>query len=169
MRILMYLVALSLVVVLLVVPSAWAQQRQDVTVNMEDNHFEDADITVPVGTTVTWVQTGNHPHTTTSYDGLWDSGIIPGGSGGSFSFTFAEPGTYTYYCKPHESQGMVGSVTVTSDSGAATTQEVAGGGATTSGPLPSSGGPGTPLGLLQAAALILGSGILAFAVLRRSR
>ena len=107
-------VAFSLLAVLTtLVWATVAQGQQSVTVSMEDNYFEQADITVPAGTTVTWVQNGNNPHTTTSYDGLWDSGLIPGGSGGTFSFTFEEPGTYAYYCAPHEAQGMVGTVTVT--------------------------------------------------------
>jgi plastocyanin len=166
MRRLLWLVVLNLVAVSLVVSSAWAQQGQNVTVNMEDNYFEQADITVPTGTTVTWVQAGNNPHTTTSYDGLWDSGMLAGGSGESFSYTFDEPGSYTYFCIPHESQGMVGSVTVTGGGGGGGATIEAGG---STGPLPASGGVGTtPSVLLPAVALILGSGILAYAVMRRS-
>src|SRR5215203_6475232 len=112
MRRLLQLATLSLVALLVFAPSAWAQ-GQEVTVRMEDNFFDPANITVEPGTTVTWVQSGNNPHTTTSYDGLWDSGMIEGGSGGTFSFTFEEPGTYDYFCIPHESLGMIGSVTVT--------------------------------------------------------
>src|SRR5215212_5040298 len=111
MRRLLQLVTLSLVALLVFAPSAWSQ-GQEVTVRMEDNFFDQANITVEPGTTVTWVQSGNNAHTTTSYDGLWDSGMIEGGSGGTFSFTFEEPGTYDYYCIPHESMGMIGSVTV---------------------------------------------------------
>ena len=163
MRRLLFLGALSLVVVSLIVPSAWAQQGQNVTVMMDDNHFEEANITVPAGTTVTWVQSGNNPHTTTSYDGLWDSGIIQGGSGGSFSFTFNEPGTYEYFCRPHENQGMVGSVTVTGGGGGGATIQAG----SDTAPLPPSGGLGTTSVLLPAAALLVGSGILAYAVMRR--
>src|SRR5215203_7160152 len=111
MRRLLQMATLSLVALLVFAPSAWAQ-GQEVTVRMEDNFFKPANITVEPGTTVTWVQSGNNPHTTTSYDGLWDSGMIEGGSGGTFSFTFEEPGTYDYFCIPHESMGMIGSVTV---------------------------------------------------------
>jgi plastocyanin len=105
MRRLLQLVTISLVALLVFAPSAWSQ-GQEVTVRMEDNFFDQANITVEPGTTVRWVQSGNNPHTTTSYDGLWDSGMIEGGSGGTFSFTFEEPGTYDYYCIPHESMGM---------------------------------------------------------------
>jgi plastocyanin len=111
MRRLLQLATLSLVALLFFTPAAWSQ-GQEVTVRMEDNFFDQANITVEPGTTVTWVQSGNNPHTTTSYDGLWDSGIIEGGSGGTFSYTFEEPGRYDYFCIPHESMGMVGSVSV---------------------------------------------------------
>jgi plastocyanin len=165
MRRLLYLVALSLMTMVLIVPTAGAQQGQNVTVMMEDNYFEPANITVPAGSTVTWVQNGNNPHTTTSYDGLWDSGIIQGGSGGSFSFTFNEPGTYEYFCRPHENQGMVGTVTVTGGGGGAQdTMMVMEG---TAPPLPPSGGFTAPSVILPAAALLLGAGALTFAVLRR--
>jgi len=70
MRRLACLVALSLMALSLIVPSAGAQQGQTATVMMQDNYFSPANITVPAGTTVTWVHSGNNPHTTTSYDGL---------------------------------------------------------------------------------------------------
>ena len=157
MRRLLQMATLSLVALLVFAPSAWAQ-GQEVTVRMEDNFFDPANITVEPGTTVTWVQSGNNPHTTTSYDGLWDSGMIEGGSGGTFSFTFEEPGTYDYFCIPHESLGMIGSVTVTDGTATAT--------ATT---LSDTGGPPiTPLLITLAATLALVvSGVIALAVLRR--
>ena len=158
MRRVLYLVALSLMALSLIVPTAGAQQGQTMTVNMRDNYFDQANITVPAGTTVTWVQSGNNSHTTTSYDGLWDSGLLPGGSGQTFSFTFNTPGTYRYFCRPHEAIGMVGSVTVTG--GGAT----AGGAATAQPSMPTTGGPSL---ILPAAALLLGSAILGWTVLRR--
>src|SRR5215207_7894706 len=118
MRRLLQMATLSLVALLVFAPSAWAQ-GQEVTVRMEDNFFEPANITVEPGTTVTWVQSGNNPHTTTSYDGLWDSGMLEPGSGESFSFTFDEPGTFDYFCIPHESLGMLGTVTVSGGSASA--------------------------------------------------
>lgn len=159
MRRLVFLVSLSLVAMLVLAPVAGAQQT--VTVSMEDNFFDQADITVPAGTTVTWVQNGANPHTTTSYDGLWDSGMIAGGSGGSFSFTFNEPGTYEYYCIPHESQGMVGTVTVTG--GGATAQEATAQ-ESTAQPLPTTGGPEL---LLPIVLLALISGAIGLFVARR--
>lgn len=55
-------------------------------------------ITVPIGTTITWYNKDAEFTTVTSNDGLFDESItdvFP------FSFTFNQPGTYTYYCKPH--------------------------------------------------------------------
>jgi plastocyanin len=112
-------------------PAGEAQGAQNVAVTMEDNYFEPANISVPAGTTVTWIQGGNHPHTTTSDQGLWDSGVIPGGSGGSFSVTFNEPGTFPYHCTIHLNEGMVGTVTVTA--GGEPTAEAAAGKATAKG------------------------------------
>jgi plastocyanin len=173
MRRLLQLVTLSLVALLVFAPSAWAQ-GQEVTVRMEDNFFDPANITVEPGTTVTWVQSGNNPHTTTSYDGLWDSGMIEGGSGGTFSFTFEELGTYDYFCIPHESLGMIGSVTVTDGTATASPTATATGTATataspTATALSDTGGPpGSSLLITLAATLTLVvSGVIALALPRR--
>ncbi len=147
MRRLSVLAALCLVAALALAPAALAQET--VTVSMEDNYFAPANITVEPGTTVTWVQNGENPHTTTSYDGLWDSGMIEGGSGGTYSYTFEEPGTYSYYCIPHEDQGMVGTVTVTGG------QE----------PLAATGGPS--LVVLSGGLALVFSGAVGFFLLRR--
>ena len=176
MRMLARMAALSLLMLVAFAPAAWAQGKE-VTVKMEDNFFSPANITVEPGTTVTWVQEGNNPHTTTSYDGLWDSGLIEPGSGGSFSFTFDEPGTFDYYCIPHESMGMIGSVTVSgaSASGSASVSASASDSASASGSASASASAtapdlaetGGPSLALAAALLLVGSGLASFAVLRR--
>jgi len=63
---------------------------------------------VPVGTTITWSNSGRAPHTSTSKDGLWDSGLLRAGE--SFSLRFEKPGLYQYLCQFHPE--MMGSVTV---------------------------------------------------------
>lgn len=87
-------------------------EQQEVRVEMTGPppHFEPATITVPVGTRVTWVVTAGN-HSSTSDTGLWDSGV--GGVGTTVSYTFTQPGTYTYHCIPHRAVGMVGTVIVT--------------------------------------------------------
>jgi plastocyanin len=162
-RILARLVALSLLGTLVFAPSAWAQQ--EVMVSMEDNFFDPAQITVEPGTTVTWVQNGDNGHTTTSYDGLWDSGMLPGGSGQTFSFTFDDPGTYDYYCIPHEDLGMVGTVTVSGDM--ATPTPTPSPTATATALAPTGGAPSALLVTLAASVVLAVSGVTALALLRR--
>src|SRR3712207_3243160 len=168
MKRLLQLTTLSLVALLMFAPAAWAQ-GQEVTVRMEDNFFDPANITVEPGTTVTWVQSGNNPHTTTSYDGLWDSGMIEGGSGRAFSFTFEEPGTYDYFCIPHEDLGMVGSVTV----GGGTTASPTGTATTKASPasaaLADTGGPSfASLVTIAATLALVVCGLITLGLLRRS-
>ena len=69
-------------------------------VTIVDNDFEPTSITVSVGDTVTWTNTGSNPHTVTSDEaGVWDSGTLD--SGATFTFTFEEAGTVTYHCEIH--------------------------------------------------------------------
>ncbi|HJX62464.1 MAG TPA: plastocyanin/azurin family copper-binding protein [Polyangia bacterium] len=83
------------------------------SVTVADFRFTPDCIVVSAGSTVTWTNTGMPIHTVTSDTGAlvsFDSG--PLGSGGTFPFTFASPGTVNYHCIPHQSQGMVGTVIV---------------------------------------------------------
>lgn len=99
----------------------------ETTVNMPDGlKFDPADITIPKGGIVTWINTSDLPHTATDDPSKasnpanaalpsgaepWDSGNVD--PGGSWSYTFDTPGTYKYFCVPHEAAGMVGTITVT--------------------------------------------------------
>ncbi|GBC92618.1 Plastocyanin [bacterium HR15] len=64
---------------------------------------------INVGDSVRWVWRSGY-HTTTSYDNLWDAEVSSVQR--TFTYTFNQPGTYEYYCIPHESIGMVGTVRV---------------------------------------------------------
>lgn len=70
--------------------------------------FNPASITITAGTTITWTNKDAVGHTVTSNTNLFNSGTLQ--TGGTFSFTFAKAGTYSYYCSVHPS--MVASVTV---------------------------------------------------------
>ena len=87
--------------------------------------FQPATLTVPRGTTVTWMNTGQQQHTVTDDPAKaanradaqlpngaqpWDSGLIDAGK--TFTHTFDTPGDYTYFCMPHEALGMVARITV---------------------------------------------------------
>ncbi len=101
-------VLLLLVGSLAVTLPARAQGETVVVEAADGNVFEPATITISVGDTVTWRNTDNVPHTSTSEDELWDSGAL--GAGEEFSFTFEEAGTYAYFCEFHP--GMEGTVVV---------------------------------------------------------
>ena len=107
MRRLIYLAALALVVMVAMAPSATAQ-GMTTQVSIQDFFFSPANVTVEPGTTVTWVNEGTVPHTVTSDDGQFDSGVLMPGD--SYTVMFKGHGTITYHCSIHPS--MTGSVTV---------------------------------------------------------
>jgi plastocyanin len=120
-----------------------------------DDAFDPTEMTVPAGTTVRWNMAGQRPHTVTSVGGAFASGNIDPGK--SYEFTFAEPGTYAYYCEYHGSkdgQGMFGKVIVTAAAAAPA------GAADAQAPLPRTGGADLALpGALLAALAVAGAGI----------
>ena len=69
-----------------------------VAVQIVDFAFVPADLTVAVGTTVAWTNTGVE-HTTTSSDDVWGSEVLARGD--TFRYTFTRPGTYPYICGLH--------------------------------------------------------------------
>lgn len=99
--------------------------------------FDPETITISVGETVTWENTGSVGHSVTAYEddipdgaeyfasggfdteqaardgfsaGDTDAGDIPEGE--SYEHTFETAGTYEYFCIPHEGGGMAGTVEV---------------------------------------------------------
>ncbi|HEY6575990.1 MAG TPA: cupredoxin domain-containing protein [Mycobacterium sp.] len=78
-------------------------------VAITDFKFNPATLTVPVGSTVTWTNQDEEPHTIAAKDGSFHS---PGmDTHGTYSFTFATPGEFDYICSIHPC--MVGTVVVT--------------------------------------------------------
>jgi plastocyanin len=83
-----------------------AHQGAAFDVSVVDFAFEPGTVSVPVGATVTWTNTGTRPHTVTADDGSFDSGRLDPGE--QFSQTFDQPGTFTYHCGFHpEMQGSI--------------------------------------------------------------
>jgi plastocyanin len=79
-------------------------------VTIDNFAFAPATITVPAGTTVTWTNQDDEPHTVVSASDskLFKSAALD--TDDHFSFTFAQPGTYSYFCSIHPH--MVGTVVV---------------------------------------------------------
>jgi plastocyanin len=70
--------------------------------------FSPASLSVAVGSTVTWANMDDEPHTVVSESGLFRSGAID--TRESFSFKFDKPGTYHFACSLHPQ--MIGTVVV---------------------------------------------------------
>jgi LPXTG-motif cell wall-anchored protein len=85
-----------------------AQAAASTTVTISDFQFAPGGITINVGDTVTWSNSGPTPHSATANDGSFDTGIFPEGE--SRSHTFNQAGTFNYICTPHPQ--MKGTVTV---------------------------------------------------------
>jgi plastocyanin len=80
----------------------------NVAVKIDNFVFGPQAITVPVGTTVTWTNSDDIPHTAVSADGVFKSKVMD--TDEKFSYTFTKAGTYSYYCSVHPK--MTGQVVV---------------------------------------------------------
>jgi plastocyanin len=178
---LLYLAILSMVALLIFAPAASAQD--DMTVSIQDFFFSPDQMTVSPGTTVTWTNDGQQPHTSTADDGTWDSGTLQPGD--DYSFTFDDPGTYTYHCSIHPD--MTATIKVSGGGGGATSSASASMSASMSPSASASASPsasptasasasvpaklaetgGISLPIVAAAAL-LGLGVLALISVRRA-
>lgn len=76
---------------------------------MESFSFTPAELTVPVGATVTWTNRHGARHDVVAADGAFESPLF--GEGETFSFTFTAAGEYPYVCTIHP--GMEGTIIVT--------------------------------------------------------
>jgi plastocyanin len=90
--------------------SYFARAQEDppaARVSIDNFSFMPKEITVTKGTTVTWVNHDDVPHTVVS-GGAFRSKALD--TDDTFSFVFTEAGSYSYFCSVHPM--MVGKVTV---------------------------------------------------------
>ena len=88
-----------------------AQEKMStMEVKIDNFSFGPATLTVPVGTTVTWINRDDIPHTVVSTDDskTFKSKVLD--TDEKFSFTFNKAGTYPYFCSIHPK--MTGKVIV---------------------------------------------------------
>ena len=76
-----------------------ADGKPGTAVVIDNFSFSPATLTVPAGTTVVWTNKDDIPHTVVSMDGLFKSKVLD--TGDRFSFTFAKPGQFGYFCSLH--------------------------------------------------------------------
>ena len=77
------------------------QKAEPAEVKIDNFSFGPAALTVPVGTTVTWTNRDDIPHTVVSTDEpkVFKSKVLD--TDEKFSFTFSKAGTYPYFCSIH--------------------------------------------------------------------
>src|SRR5215218_6277341 len=128
MKRLLLVLVLPIIALLMFVPTAAAQDAgvelvpiQNVwSVNIGDNFFDPPDVAVEPGSTITWTNKGDEPHTVTADDGSFDSERL--NPGDSYTVAFGGQGTVTYHCEIHPDE-MRGSVTVGVGGGTAPAEE----------------------------------------------
>jgi plastocyanin len=84
------------------------------TIHVLDNHFSPASVSISVGDSVTWRWEGTHEHTVTEGTSPTSSHLFdtPLKTTGTFGYRFNNAGTIHYFCRPHFSLGMKGTITV---------------------------------------------------------
>jgi plastocyanin len=140
-------------------------RKQATSVDVVDDSFVPAQITVDAGTTITWSNSGQNPHTVTADDGSFGSGTLQAGD--AFSSAFATAGTFAYHCTIHGGPGGVGMSGVVVVRGTDATGGDDGGGGTTAGTddLPATGASATSA--LGAGLLLATVGVVAVLISRR--
>ena len=91
--------------------SSAAAGQSLISIQVADNSFAPANLTVPKGTKVTWDWAGTNPH---SVVGTWAGSAVQSAQqrgSGTFAFTFEAAGTFNYQCGVHGA-AMAGKVTV---------------------------------------------------------
>lgn len=86
-----------------IVPGAQARpvsaRQPVVAIDIDNFRFGVVAVEVAVGTTVTWTNRDDVPHTVASVTKVFKS--PPLDTGDTFSFTFKDAGTFDYYCSMH--------------------------------------------------------------------
>src|ERR1700719_4211131 len=101
--------------VLLLAAAAWlailpGARAEDATIRIGNFTFDPPQLTVKAGTTVTWRNEDDIPHTIASAERRFKSKALDTDDG--YSFIFTEPGTYAYFCSLHPH--MTGTIVVQS-------------------------------------------------------
>lgn len=79
-----------------------------VQVTIDNFAYAPATVTIPLGTSVRWVNRDDIPHNVVSKDKSFKSKVLD--THEEFTYTFSQPGTYSYFCSIHS--WMAGKVIV---------------------------------------------------------
>jgi plastocyanin len=95
-----------------------AAQSTTVAVAIDNFAFTPARLTVKAGTTVTWTNRDDIPHTVAASNKAFKSKVMD--TDETFSFTFSTPGEFSYFCSLHPH--MTGTIVVEGATGSGATQ-----------------------------------------------
>jgi plastocyanin len=127
LRVVIVAAAAAIAAALALLPDPARAAGSPVVIKMADTKpfYTPDNVAIKVGDTVKWVNSGETVHSVSTSAAnaqdpgdasmpkgavAFDSGFIP--PGGDYSYTFTVPGTYRYFCLPHEKAGMVGVIIV---------------------------------------------------------
>lgn len=127
LRVAIVAAAAAIAAALALLPDPARAAGNPIVIKMADAQpfYTPAKVAIKVGDTVQWVNDGQTVHSVSTNAAnaqnrkdtsmpkgavAFDSGFIP--PGGDYSYTFTVPGTYRYFCLPHEKAGMVGVIVV---------------------------------------------------------
>jgi plastocyanin len=104
MRRIFYLTSIAALLVAMQAMRQWAlatppSNATSAEVKIDNFSFTPATLTVSAGTTVTWTNHDDIPHTVVSDDKSMKSKALD--TDDKFSFSFSKPGTYSYFCSLH--------------------------------------------------------------------
>jgi cell division septation protein DedD len=151
-----------------------AHAAGDPGVAIADFHFSPATMTIHVGDTITWSNSGPSSHTATARNGGFNTGILKKGQ--SASHTFTQAGTFAYVCQIHPfmhgtivvlaaTTSTTTSTTSSPTTSAPATSSATGATATAAAPAAAQSGPALPdtgfdaLGGAGAGLVLLGAGM----------
>jgi amicyanin len=92
-----------------------AALADEVKVNIDNFTFNPQKLTVKAGTTVTWTNEDDIPHTVASSTKAFKSKVMD--TDETYSFTFTTPGAFDYFCSLHPH--MTGTIVVEAATGSA--------------------------------------------------
>ena len=102
--------ALCFAMAMAAAPAFAAEAKPAATVVIDNFSFSPAQLSVAAGSTVTWENHDDMPHTIVNDATPREFKSVPLDSGEHFSQTFAKPGTYKYFCSIHPH--MTGTIVV---------------------------------------------------------
>ena len=88
--------------------TALPEDKPSTEIKIDNFSFSPNPVTVPAGTTLRWTNRDDIPHNVVADDKSFKSKVMD--TDETFSYTFAKPGTYTYFCSIHPK--MTGKIVV---------------------------------------------------------